>query len=199
MLFKKVLTIFTTLSTALAAPLITRQSSDPQCINGQKKLFLPELHDIYIYQNVAPFPSGATNTLNIMKGSFSGSEQQQVARWTDIPSTATTCTIGWAMTAERAFSVYDNGLVRFDQMSGLPASNITVDTIREFEVAGAKTGQMDFTFWPETRGPRVSVGGPVDCSAEIVVKLSKDVIDGGNGSVTLEQNSANGLFVSYNC
>lgn len=84
-------------------------------------------------------------------------------------------------------------------MTGLPETNITVDTIKEFEVAGTKNGSMDFTFWPETTGPRTSIGGPVDCGAEVVVKLYKDVVNGGNGSVTLEQNDENGLFLSYSC
>lgn len=198
MLFTKIISILAVTTTALAAPLTTRQSSDPQCINGSKKVFLPDLFNIYIYPNVAPFPSTAT-ALNVMKGSSSGSEQQQVARWQGIPTTATTCTIGWAMTADRAFSVYDNGLVRFQQMLGLPDPNVTVDTIKDYENPNGKTGSMDFTFWPETTGPRFSIGGPVDCGSQVVVKLWKDVIDGGNGSVTMEQNAANGLFLSYNC
>lgn len=185
--------------TTLAAPLRSRQSPDPQCIDGQKKIFLPELHDIYIYKDVAAFPSGVTNTVNVMNGGSSGSEQQQVAKWTEIPDTATTCEIGWAVTAERAFSVYDNGLVRFQQMTGLPSDNITVDTIKEFEVPSAKNGSMDFTYWPETPGPRTSIGGPVDCGVEIVVKLYKDMVNGGKGSVTLEQNAQNGLFLAHDC
>lgn len=103
------------------------------------------------------------------------------------------------MASERSFSVYNNGLVRFKQMTDLPASNITVGTIQPFIPSNSPGGGMDFTFWPETLGPRLSTGGIVDCASEVIIHLSKDVINGGAGSVTLEQDARNGLYLDITC
>lgn len=186
-------------STALAAPLAIRQN-DPQCVNGLKKIFMPELHNIYIYKDVPSFPSVST-TLNVMNGSSSASVQDQVAKWSGIPSTATTCSIGWAVTEDRSFSVYDNGLIRFQQLSGLPpvGTNITAETVAPFKEAGAKNGSMDFTLWAELAGPHTHLGGLVDCASDVFFYLTKDMVGGGPGSVTLEQNAQNGLYLGINC
>jgi len=186
-------------SVVLAAPLAARQS-DSQCINGLKKIFTPELHNIYIYKDVSPFPSTST-ILNVMNGSSSGSVQDQVAQWSGIPATATTCTIGWAVTAERSFSVYGNGLIQYQQLPGLPPAdtNVTAETIAPFKDQGARDGSIDFTFWPEVAGPHVHKGGMLDCGNDITVYLSKDMVNGGPGSVALEQNAQNGLYLEVNC
>lgn len=103
------------------------------------------------------------------------------------------------MAAERSFSVYDNGLVRFQQMTGLPADNITIGTIQPFIPEGSTSASIDFTFWPEIPGPRVSEGGLVDCKSEVIVYLTKDIVNGGKGSVTLEQDAQNGLYLDITC
>lgn len=186
-------------SVVLAAPLATRQN-DPQCINGLRRIFTPELHNIYIYKDVPSFPSAST-ILNVMNGSSSGSVQDQVAKWSDIPSTATTCTIGWAVTADRSFSVYDNGLVRYQQLSGLPlaGTNFTAETIAPFKEQSAKNGSIDFTFWPEVAGPHLHKGGILECGSDVAVYLSKDTVNGGPGAVVLEQNAQNGLYLEVDC
>jgi len=136
-----------------------------------------------------------------MNGSSSGSVQDQVAKWSDIPSTATICTIGWAVSADRSFSVYDNGLVRYQQLSGLPppGTNITAETIVPFREQSAKNGSIDFTFWPEVAGPHLHKGGMLECGSDVAVYLSKDMVNGGPGAVVLEQNAQNGLYLEVDC
>jgi hypothetical protein len=187
------------ISIASAAP-VTRRQNDPQCIEGHKKIFTPELHNIYIYKDVPSFPSTST-TLNVMNGSSSASVQDQVAKWSGIPSTTTTCTIGWAVTEDRSFSVYNNGLIRFQQLSGLPSTgtNITAETVAPFKEQSAKNGSMDFTAWAELAGPHVHIGGLVDCASDVAFYLTKDMVHGGAGSVTLEQNAQNGLYLEVDC
>lgn len=203
--FARIVIAIVALSTiTLAAPfsldLQQRQSPDPSCVNGVKRLYTPELFNIYYYPNVASFPSTST-VLNIMNGSSTGSAQDQVARWANLPAGVQNCRIGYHQAADRSFSVYNNGLVRFSQMSGLPpaGTSITAQTITPFVVAGAKSGAMDFTFWPEVAGPFDHVGGPVDCGANVIVKLTKDVTNGGPGSVTMQQNEGNGLWLEHSC
>lgn len=86
-------------------------------------------------------------------------------------------------------------------MSGLPSAGtaITAQTIPPFIVAGAKGGAMDFTFWPEVVGPFDHVGGAVDCGADVIVKLTKDMVNGGAGSVTMQQSEGNGLWLEHSC
>ena len=195
-------TIAAVSSVALAAPLAIpvqpRQTSDAACVNGRVRLHTPELFNIYHYPGVTAFPATST-VLNIMNGSNTGSAQDQVARWANLPSDIADCTFGWSQAAERSFSVYDNGLVRFSQLSGLPADNVTADTIAPYQTSGARNGSIDFTFWPEIPGPATHTGGPVDCGSEVVVQLKKDVVNGGPGSVTLQQDNQNGLWLEHSC
>ncbi|KAK5951563.1 hypothetical protein OHC33_007241 [Knufia fluminis] len=186
-------------SITLAAPLKARQD-DPQCIDGLKKIFMPEMHNIHIYEDVPEFPSTST-ILNVMNGSSSNSVQDQVAVWSNIPSTATQCSLGWAVTEDRSFSVYDNGLIRFFELSGVPpaGTNITAETIAPFMEEGAKNASIDFTFWAEQTGAHTHGGGLVDCKSEMAFYLTKDMVSGGPGSVTLEQNAQNGLFLAIDC
>lgn len=84
-------------------------------------------------------------------------------------------------------------------MSGLPSGNITLDTIQPFFNPVYPGGSIDATFWPETTGAHGHLGGTVNCGTEVVIHLTKNVVEGGAGSVTLEQDSDNGLWLSYNC
>lgn len=188
---------FTALSrVALAAPIQQRQSSD--CVDGVTRIYTPDLFNIYYYNGVPEFPSTST-VINVMNGSTSGSAQHQVARFANLSVNAESCTFGWSQAADRSFGVYDNGLVRFSQLTGLPAGNVTASTIEPFQSEDAKGGSIDFTFWPESAGPEDHVGGSVDCGAEVVILLTKDMVSGGPGSVTMEQNQGNGLWLEHAC
>lgn len=105
------------------------------------------------------------------------------------------------MTADRSFSVYDNGLVRYQQLSGLPlaGTNFTAETIAPFKEQSAKNGSIDFTFWPEVAGPHLHKGGILECGSDVAVYLSKDTVNGGPGAVVLEQNAQNGLYLEVDC
>ncbi|KAJ9654633.1 hypothetical protein H2198_006379 [Neophaeococcomyces mojaviensis] len=186
------------LNTVFAAPisnnLHTRQAA-PACNNGKAHLYQPELHNIYIYSGVPSFPS-ISNTFNVMNGSSSRSEQQQVAVWRNVPA-STTCTIRWSVAADRSFSVYNNGLVASQQLVGLPPGAITADTIKGLESSKPPTSALDFTFWPEIAGPHDHVGPAMQCGSEVVVKLFKD--PSAPGSITLEQSQQSGLYLEVDC
>lgn len=188
-----------TFAAPLAAPLRNRQSTDGVCVDGKTKVFMPELYNVYYYPGVAPFPSRAT-TINVFnEGRDGGSAQDQVVRWSNLPSGIENCTIGYSQAAERAFSVFDNGLVRFAQLSSLP-SPVTSETVPGVAIDGAQRGALDFTSWPQTTGAAGHIGGPVDCGAEVVVRMYKDMsASGGAGSVTLEQDSTNGFWLEHSC
>lgn len=184
----------------LTYPLEQRQAPDPSCVNGIKRTYVPDMFNIYYYPDVPSFPS-TSKILNVMNGSETRSAQDQIARWANLPNNAKNCTIGYHQNADRSFSVYNNGLIRFSQLSGLPpaGTNVTAETIGPFQVPNAKTGSMDFTYWPELPGVFDHIGGPVDCGAEIFIKLTKDMVNGGPGSVTMEQNDGNGLWLQHSC
>ena len=182
----------------LSVPLQSRQSSDPACVNGVKRIFEPELYNVYYFPG-AVFPSKST-VINVFNdGRSGGYAEDQVARWTDIPAGAQNCTIGWSQAAERSFSVYGNGLVSFAQLSGIP-DVVTADTIGAYNQDGAPEGAMDFTNWPQVTGNTPHIGGVVDCRSDIVVRMYKELgAGGGAGSVTLEQNASNGFWLEHSC
>lgn len=193
--FQRLIVLLTILNLTFAAPLTPRQ--DSQCVNGVAQIFMPEMHNIYLYKGVPQFPSRGT-ILNVMNGSSSQSVQEQVARWS-IPSTATNCEFGWSQAAERSFSVYNNGLINFQQMTGLPSSNVTAETIQPFLDPAGPSGSIDATLWPELPEAHSHLGGNVNCAANVVIHLSKNIVEGGAGSITLEQDARNGLWLRYNC
>ena len=196
---KSIVVVAALSSIAIAAPLKARQSTDGACVNGLTRVFMPELHNVYYYPSVEPFPARAT-TINIFnEGKPGGSAQDQVARWANLPVGIQNCTIGYSQAAERAFSVFDNGLVQFSQLSGLP-NPVTSATVPAFEADGAKHGGLDFTYWPQTTGKAIHIGGAVDCRSEVVVRMYKDMSPyGGAGSITLEQSAENGFWLEHSC
>jgi len=189
---------FLLLNTALAAPasydLNTRQAT-PACTNGKARFYQPDLHNIYIYANTPSF-SSTSDTLTVMNGSSTKSEQQQIAVWHNVPS-STSCTMKWSVAADRSFSVYNNGLIGTQQLVGLPLGNITADSISGLESSTPPTSALDFTFWPEIAGPHDHVGPAVQCGDEVVVKLFKD--DTAPGLIMLEQDEQNGLYLEVDC
>lgn len=184
-------------STSLAAPLLPRQAPPGgQCINGKIRTYQPQLHNIYYYSGASP---SVTNTIKIFNGTTNAPAQDQVAVWSDLPSDVTGCRIGYSQAVQRSFAVYDNGLVRFSQMSGLPDGDINSTSIQPLISSTATGGAMDFTFWPETVGAADHVGGLIDCGTQVAIYLYKDMVNGGKGDVTMEQDAQNGFWLEHSC
>lgn len=197
-----VVAVLSSIATAapLVAPFKSRQAATAgSCVNGMTRVYMPQLYNVYYYPEIPAFPAKAS-TINIFnEGKQGGSAQDQIAQWVNLPAGIQNCTVGWSQAAERAFSVFDNGLIEFQQLSGIP-DTVTSATVPAYEKEGAKRGAMDFTFWPQTTGKADHIGGPVDCGASVVVRMFKDMSSsGGKGSITLEQSAENGFWLQHSC
>lgn len=104
-------------------------------------------------------------------------ERQQIASWT-LPAEAKDCSVGWSIPEERNFS------------AGHSARVTVLDNDD-----GERLGSADFSFWPETPGPRANLVAAVDCKENLALHLSMVL----NDQVFLEQNEETGWWVEYSC
>ncbi|KAI9038989.1 uncharacterized protein KD926_010091 [Aspergillus affinis] len=140
---------------------------------GEKtRLFQPQMQTLILPDTDHPKPA---ENFDLIKSNTT--ERQQIASWT-LPSEAKDCSVGWSIPEERNFSAGHTARV----------------TVFENE-DNERLGSADFSFWPETPGPRSNLVAAVDCKENLSLRLAMVL----NDQVFLEQNEETGWWVEYSC
>ncbi|KAA8650244.1 hypothetical protein EYZ11_003839 [Aspergillus tanneri] len=143
---------------------------------GKKtKLFQPQMQTLILPNTDHPI---STPDFNLSKSDTG--EWQQIISWS-LPSEAKDCSIGWSIPEKRNFSAGHSALVGV----------YDVDDNDEKK----SLGHADFSFWPETKGPRTSLVASIQCKKVLTLRLALVHKD----RVFLEQNGETGWWVEYSC
>ncbi|PLB51391.1 hypothetical protein P170DRAFT_436405 [Aspergillus steynii IBT 23096] len=140
---------------------------------GEKtRLFQPQMQTLILPDTDKPIPA---QNFDLIKSNTT--ERQQIASWA-LPAEAKDCSVGWSIPEKRNFS------------AGHTARVSVHDNDDNERLGGA-----DFSFWPETPGPRSNLVAAVDCKESVSLRLAMEL----NDQVFLEQNEETGWWVEYSC
>ncbi|CAG9984067.1 unnamed protein product [Clonostachys byssicola] len=166
--------------------------------DNSTKIRTSEMH--YIYPN-APSLSKPTTSALYVEAYSNKSQVEQVAVFRGIPAEAKSCTVGWSQADknDRVFIVKgDSGHTTMRPLIGFPSGEVSYESVAPFDRDNEdQQFGPDFTFWDDASYAATEhVGGGVKCSSEVYIKvLLRDPTV--QASVFLEQDSKNGLWLSY--
>ncbi|KAI1097298.1 hypothetical protein F4804DRAFT_328000 [Jackrogersella minutella] len=181
-----------------AAPIPTPAAA---CASGAGSVWQPTMYNLSPSE---PDKSQAAVTFLQVQAGGDSPQAEQVAVFRGVPAAAKACTLHWAQAAEaeRTFVVDGSGYTSVLPLTGFPAAGAPVSSssIAAFEPADdGKATHPDFTFWDKQSKNAVNhTAGAVDCAEDLYFKVSIDTLN-GDGHVYLQQDSKNGLFITYTC
>ncbi|KAE8155353.1 hypothetical protein BDV25DRAFT_146515 [Aspergillus avenaceus] len=145
-----------------------QNNDEPTCKDGKAKLFQPQMQTII--EGADPI---STPNFNVSNTADTKWEQTMTFK---LPADAKSCSINWAVPADRNFQAGQNAVVRAYQ-------------------DGKSIGSGDFTGWPDVEGPHSHTVGPAECKETLELRLALDK----ESHVFLEQGAETGWYVQYDC